>query len=196
MNPFRGSYWFVWQIHLLRLFYSSGQGGDMKTEQWTWAQYLEECKAVAAPDKLFQEVCVCMCACYSSRNCTSLIKTNLIHSVIWALILLCHVCPVTASANGKERLQTRDEAGGHRPATSVHVFRPHCGWSESDFHYHGQWLLMAGIFRTRNHSLICVCTHHRPVVACLPQGWFYLSNVKVSNSLTEDRILKKNNPKA
>ncbi|XP_056895940.1 lethal(3)malignant brain tumor-like protein 1 isoform X2 [Takifugu flavidus] len=30
-------------------------GGDIKTEQWTWAQYLEECKAVAAPDKLFQE---------------------------------------------------------------------------------------------------------------------------------------------
>uniref|UniRef100_A0A7N6AZI8 Lethal(3)malignant brain tumor-like protein 1 n=1 Tax=Anabas testudineus TaxID=64144 RepID=A0A7N6AZI8_ANATE len=27
-----------------------------KTEQWTWAQYLEESKAVAAPNKLFQEV--------------------------------------------------------------------------------------------------------------------------------------------
>lgn len=35
------------------------QAGDSKTEQWTWAQYLEECKgAVAAPNKLFQEVCV------------------------------------------------------------------------------------------------------------------------------------------
>lgn len=33
--------------------------GDSKTEQWTWAQYLEECKAAAAaPNKLFQEVCV------------------------------------------------------------------------------------------------------------------------------------------
>ncbi|XP_014195157.1 lethal(3)malignant brain tumor-like protein 1 isoform X2 [Haplochromis burtoni] len=30
-------------------------GGDSKTEQWTWAQYLEETKAVAAPNKLFQE---------------------------------------------------------------------------------------------------------------------------------------------
>ncbi|XP_061592553.1 lethal(3)malignant brain tumor-like protein 1 isoform X2 [Cololabis saira] len=30
-------------------------GGDSKTEQWTWAQYLEEAKAVAAPNKLFQE---------------------------------------------------------------------------------------------------------------------------------------------
>ncbi|XP_068589762.1 lethal(3)malignant brain tumor-like protein 1 isoform X2 [Cebidichthys violaceus] len=29
--------------------------GDSKTEQWTWAQYLEETKAVAAPNKLFQE---------------------------------------------------------------------------------------------------------------------------------------------
>ncbi|XP_075882333.1 lethal(3)malignant brain tumor-like protein 1 isoform X2 [Nelusetta ayraudi] len=30
--------------------------GDSKTEQWTWAQYLEECKAAAAaPNKLFQE---------------------------------------------------------------------------------------------------------------------------------------------
>uniref|UniRef100_A0A3Q1I6W1 Lethal(3)malignant brain tumor-like protein 1 n=1 Tax=Anabas testudineus TaxID=64144 RepID=A0A3Q1I6W1_ANATE len=29
--------------------------GDSKTEQWTWAQYLEESKAVAAPNKLFQE---------------------------------------------------------------------------------------------------------------------------------------------
>lgn len=101
------------------------------------------------------------------------------------------MCPVTASANGKKRLQTRDEAGGHRPATSVHVFRPHCGRSESDFHYHGQWLLMAGIFRTTNPSLICVCVHHRPVAACPPPGWFYLSNVKVSNTLTEDRIQKR-----
>ncbi|XP_036068542.1 lethal(3)malignant brain tumor-like protein 1 isoform X2 [Oryzias melastigma] len=31
------------------------RGGDSKTEQWTWAQYLEETKAVAAPNKLFQE---------------------------------------------------------------------------------------------------------------------------------------------
>ncbi|KAM4609854.1 lethal(3)malignant brain tumor-like protein 1 [Polymixia lowei] len=30
-------------------------GGDSKTEQWTWAQYLEETKALAAPNKLFQE---------------------------------------------------------------------------------------------------------------------------------------------
>ncbi|XP_056130032.1 lethal(3)malignant brain tumor-like protein 1 [Lampris incognitus] len=30
-------------------------GGDSKTEQWTWAQYLEETKSVAAPNKLFQE---------------------------------------------------------------------------------------------------------------------------------------------
>ncbi|XP_029291750.1 lethal(3)malignant brain tumor-like protein 1 isoform X2 [Cottoperca gobio] len=29
--------------------------GDSKTEQWTWAQYLEESKAVAAPNNLFQE---------------------------------------------------------------------------------------------------------------------------------------------
>ncbi|XP_037628220.1 lethal(3)malignant brain tumor-like protein 1 isoform X3 [Sebastes umbrosus] len=29
--------------------------GDTKTEQWTWALYLEESKAVAAPNKLFQE---------------------------------------------------------------------------------------------------------------------------------------------
>lgn len=34
-----------------------GEAGDSKTEQWTWAQYLEETKAVAAPNKLFQEVC-------------------------------------------------------------------------------------------------------------------------------------------
>lgn len=35
------------------------KAGDSKTEQWTWAQYLEECKgAIAAPNKLFQEVCV------------------------------------------------------------------------------------------------------------------------------------------
>ncbi|XP_068191902.1 lethal(3)malignant brain tumor-like protein 1 isoform X2 [Antennarius striatus] len=40
---------------------SKGEGrhirgaGDNKTEQWTWAQYLEECKAVSAPNKLFQE---------------------------------------------------------------------------------------------------------------------------------------------
>ncbi|XP_019728697.1 lethal(3)malignant brain tumor-like protein 1 [Hippocampus comes] len=30
-------------------------GGDMKTEQWTWAQYLQETKTIAAPDNLFQE---------------------------------------------------------------------------------------------------------------------------------------------
>ncbi|XP_047467857.1 lethal(3)malignant brain tumor-like protein 1 isoform X2 [Mugil cephalus] len=30
-------------------------GGDSKTEQWTWTQYLEETKTVAAPNKLFQE---------------------------------------------------------------------------------------------------------------------------------------------
>uniref|UniRef100_A0A8C6PVW2 Lethal(3)malignant brain tumor-like protein 1 n=1 Tax=Nothobranchius furzeri TaxID=105023 RepID=A0A8C6PVW2_NOTFU len=29
--------------------------GDSKTEQWTWTQYLDETKAVAAPEKLFQE---------------------------------------------------------------------------------------------------------------------------------------------
>ncbi|KAF3860214.1 hypothetical protein F7725_000469, partial [Dissostichus mawsoni] len=29
--------------------------GDSKTEQWTWAQYLEETKSVAAPNNLFQE---------------------------------------------------------------------------------------------------------------------------------------------
>ncbi|XP_016891252.1 lethal(3)malignant brain tumor-like protein 1 isoform X2 [Cynoglossus semilaevis] len=29
--------------------------GDNKTEQWTWTQYLEETKAIAAPTKLFQE---------------------------------------------------------------------------------------------------------------------------------------------
>ncbi|XP_047187209.1 lethal(3)malignant brain tumor-like protein 1 isoform X2 [Scophthalmus maximus] len=29
--------------------------GDSKTEEWTWALYLEETKAVAAPNKLFQE---------------------------------------------------------------------------------------------------------------------------------------------
>lgn len=34
----------------------SGEGGDSKTEQWTWANYLEETKAIAAPNKLFQEV--------------------------------------------------------------------------------------------------------------------------------------------
>ncbi|KAF7209469.1 lethal(3)malignant brain tumor-like protein 1 isoform X3 [Nothobranchius furzeri] len=32
-----------------------GEGGDSKTEQWTWTQYLDETKAVAAPEKLFQE---------------------------------------------------------------------------------------------------------------------------------------------
>uniref|UniRef100_A0A3B4YN99 Lethal(3)malignant brain tumor-like protein 1 n=1 Tax=Seriola lalandi dorsalis TaxID=1841481 RepID=A0A3B4YN99_SERLL len=31
------------------------RSGDSKTEQWTWAQYLEETKAVAASNKLFQE---------------------------------------------------------------------------------------------------------------------------------------------
>ncbi|XP_029974331.1 lethal(3)malignant brain tumor-like protein 1 [Salarias fasciatus] len=30
-------------------------GGDSKAEQWTWAQYLEDTKSVAAPNKLFQE---------------------------------------------------------------------------------------------------------------------------------------------
>ncbi|XP_023187582.1 lethal(3)malignant brain tumor-like protein 1 isoform X1 [Xiphophorus maculatus] len=30
-------------------------GGDSKTEQWTWTQYLEETKSVAAPNKLFHE---------------------------------------------------------------------------------------------------------------------------------------------
>lgn len=30
-------------------------GGNSKTEQWTWTQYLEDTKAVAAPVKLFQE---------------------------------------------------------------------------------------------------------------------------------------------
>nr|XP_057941149.1 lethal(3)malignant brain tumor-like protein 1 [Doryrhamphus excisus]XP_057941150.1 lethal(3)malignant brain tumor-like protein 1 [Doryrhamphus excisus] len=30
-------------------------GGDMKPEQWTWTQYLEETKSIAAPDMLFQE---------------------------------------------------------------------------------------------------------------------------------------------
>ncbi|XP_015233273.1 PREDICTED: lethal(3)malignant brain tumor-like protein 1 isoform X1 [Cyprinodon variegatus] len=30
-------------------------GGDSKTEQWTWAQYLEETKSVAAPNKLFHQ---------------------------------------------------------------------------------------------------------------------------------------------
>ncbi|XP_020493809.2 lethal(3)malignant brain tumor-like protein 1 [Labrus bergylta] len=31
------------------------RAGDSKTEQWTWAQYLEERKAIAAPNQLFQE---------------------------------------------------------------------------------------------------------------------------------------------
>uniref|UniRef100_A0A096MGI9 Lethal(3)malignant brain tumor-like protein 1 n=1 Tax=Poecilia formosa TaxID=48698 RepID=A0A096MGI9_POEFO len=31
------------------------EGGDSKTEQWTWTQYLEETKSVAAPNKLFHE---------------------------------------------------------------------------------------------------------------------------------------------
>ncbi|TNN60298.1 Lethal(3)malignant brain tumor-like protein 1 [Liparis tanakae] len=31
------------------------EAGDSKTEQWTWLQYLEETKSVAAPIKLFQE---------------------------------------------------------------------------------------------------------------------------------------------
>ncbi|XP_068996542.1 lethal(3)malignant brain tumor-like protein 1 isoform X2 [Embiotoca jacksoni] len=31
------------------------RGGDSKTEHWTWAQYLEETKTIAAPNKLFQE---------------------------------------------------------------------------------------------------------------------------------------------
>uniref|UniRef100_A0A8P4JYB8 Lethal(3)malignant brain tumor-like protein 1 n=1 Tax=Dicentrarchus labrax TaxID=13489 RepID=A0A8P4JYB8_DICLA len=35
--------------------YIFDEAGDSKTEQWTWAQYLEESKAVAAPNKLFQE---------------------------------------------------------------------------------------------------------------------------------------------
>ncbi|XP_061622334.1 lethal(3)malignant brain tumor-like protein 1 [Phyllopteryx taeniolatus] len=30
-------------------------GGDVKAELWTWTQYLEESKTIAAPDKLFQE---------------------------------------------------------------------------------------------------------------------------------------------
>ncbi|XP_043988121.1 lethal(3)malignant brain tumor-like protein 1 isoform X1 [Gambusia affinis] len=30
-------------------------GGDSKTEQWTWTQYLEETKSVAAPNNLFHE---------------------------------------------------------------------------------------------------------------------------------------------
>jgi len=33
-----------------------GEAGDSKTEQWTWLQYLEETKSVAAPIKLFQEL--------------------------------------------------------------------------------------------------------------------------------------------
>lgn len=32
------------------------EAGDSKTEHWTWALYLDETKAVAAPNKLFQEV--------------------------------------------------------------------------------------------------------------------------------------------
>ncbi|XP_034551470.1 lethal(3)malignant brain tumor-like protein 1 isoform X1 [Notolabrus celidotus] len=31
------------------------RAGDSKTEEWTWPQYLEERKSVAAPDNLFQE---------------------------------------------------------------------------------------------------------------------------------------------
>lgn len=31
-------------------------GTDAKAESWSWAQYLDEQKAVAAPAKLFQEV--------------------------------------------------------------------------------------------------------------------------------------------
>lgn len=31
-------------------------GADAKAESWSWAQYLEEQKAIAAPAKLFQEV--------------------------------------------------------------------------------------------------------------------------------------------
>ncbi|XP_061745318.1 lethal(3)malignant brain tumor-like protein 1 isoform X5 [Nerophis ophidion] len=30
-------------------------GGDMKAEQWTWTQYLQETKSIAAPDHLFHE---------------------------------------------------------------------------------------------------------------------------------------------
>lgn len=32
------------------------EGVDSKAELWTWAQCLEETKAVAAPENLFQEV--------------------------------------------------------------------------------------------------------------------------------------------
>lgn len=39
------------------IFGISCEAGDNKTEQWTWTQYLEETKAIAAPTKLFQEVC-------------------------------------------------------------------------------------------------------------------------------------------
>lgn len=31
-------------------------GTDLKAESWSWAQYLDEQKATAAPAKLFQEV--------------------------------------------------------------------------------------------------------------------------------------------
>uniref|UniRef100_A0A671VXR0 Lethal(3)malignant brain tumor-like protein 1 n=1 Tax=Sparus aurata TaxID=8175 RepID=A0A671VXR0_SPAAU len=41
-------------MNQMHLFYFV-EAGDSKTESWTWAQYLEECKAVAAPNKLFQE---------------------------------------------------------------------------------------------------------------------------------------------
>lgn len=52
-------------------------------------------------------------------------------------ILICPslLCSVPASADSEERLQAGDEAGGHRPAASVHVLRPHRGRGES--HAHG-----------------------------------------------------------
>lgn len=49
--------------------------------------------------------------------------------VVRKLLLLFHV-PVPESADSEERLQTGDEAGRHRPAASVHVLCPHCGWGE------------------------------------------------------------------
>lgn len=39
------------------MFCCVGGPADGKLESWSWSQYLEEQKAVAAPAHLFQEVC-------------------------------------------------------------------------------------------------------------------------------------------
>lgn len=73
--------------------------------------------------------CCCTRQAFPRGVCGFVISARiaLLSVMLFEYSVVLDMCPVAESANSKERLQTGHEAGRHRPATSIHVFRPNCG---------------------------------------------------------------------